>query len=80
MAPVVEVHPAPIYNDNSDDASEAVLPVIKQKKNKTISIKSINIATTWQLENADDVKKYITELETKLMKTLESDTIINIEF
>ena len=80
MAPAVEVPPASVYNDNSDDASEAVPPVIKQKKNKTISIKSINIATTWQLENADDVKKYITELETKLMKSLESDTIINIEF
>ena len=80
MTPVDEVPPAPVDNDNCDDTSESVVHVVKQKKSKTISIKSINIATTWQLENADDVKKYIKELETKLMKTLESDTIINIEF
>ena len=31
-------------------------------------------------KTADDVKKYITELETKLLNSLEEDTIINIEF
>ena len=45
-----------------------------------ISIKSINNAATWQLENEADVKKYIVELEKKLMNMLEEDTIINIEF
>ncbi len=35
---------------------------------------------TWRLENEADVKKYIVELEKKLMNTLEDDTIINIEF
>ena len=47
---------------------------------ETVSIKSINNATTWQLESESDVKKYIVELEKKLMNTLEEDTIINIEF
>ena len=30
--------------------------------------------------DTDDVKKYITELEKKLMNSLEEGTIINIEF
>ena len=55
-------------------------PAPKVKRKKTVSIKSINNATTWQLENEADVKKYIAELEKKLMNTLEEDTIINIEF
>ena len=50
------------------------------KKKKTVSIKSINNATTWQIETEDDVKLYIAELEKKLMNTLEDNTIINIEF
>ena len=55
-------------------------PAPKVKRKKTVSIKSINNATTWQLENEADVKKYVAELEKKLMNTLEEDTIINIEF
>ena len=53
---------------------------MKVKKKKTLSIKSINAASTWQIENKTDVKKYIAELEKELMNTLEEDTIINIEF
>lgn len=57
-----------------------VAPAPKVKRKKTVSIKSINNAATWQLENEEDVKKYIVELEKKLMNILEEDTIINIEF
>lgn len=70
--------PAPIDdNADTDEAPPTNEPV---KRQKTISIKSINNSATWQIETADDVKKYVSELEDKLMKTLESDTIINIEF
>ena len=55
-------------------------PAPKVKRKKTVSIKSINNAATWQLENEADVKKYMAELEKKLMNILEEDTIINIEF
>ena len=58
----------------------SAVSVPKVKKRKTVSIKSINNAITWQLENEADVKKYIAELEKKLINTLEEDTIINIEF
>lgn len=64
--------------ENSNPISAVSQPKVKRKK--TISMKSINNATPWQLESEADVKKYITELEKKLMNTLEDDTIINIEF
>ncbi len=63
-------------DENTGDVSVAT--VVKQRK--TISIKSINNEASWQIESAEDVKKYITELEKKLLATLEEDTIINIEF
>lgn len=61
---------------------EKVSPVsvLKQKKKRTISIKSINTETTWQLETAEDVKRYVADLEKKLLARLEDDTIIHVEF
>lgn len=55
-------------------------PKPKIKKQKTISIKSVTVESTWQLETPEDVKHYVAALESKLMKTLEEDTVINIEF
>lgn len=49
-------------------------------RQKTISIKSINIEQSWQLKTEADVEKYIKGLEKKLIEKLEDDTIINIEF
>lgn len=76
--------PAPVSdnndNDGGNDTPVVTPPPAPVKKQKTISIKAINTQSTWQLENADDVKKYITELEKKLMNSLEEGTIINIEF
>ena len=63
-----------------EPAPYIVTPVSKVKKQRTISIKSINTETTWQIENAEDVKKYVAELEKRLIAQLEEDTIINIEF
>ncbi len=50
------------------------------KRKKTVSIKSINNAATWQIETEEDVKRYVAELEKKLIGTLEENTVINIEF
>lgn len=71
---------AQISADEGDDISADDVPEVNVKRSKTISIKSINNASTWQIETEDDVKRYISELENKLMNTLEDNTIINIEF
>nr|MCR5807899.1 BREX system P-loop protein BrxC [Oscillospiraceae bacterium] len=61
--------------DNGGDTPEP------QKKNKKmVSIKTINTSNTWQIETEADVKKYVSELENRLMAQLEDNTIINIVF
>ena len=55
-------------------------PKPKIKKQKTISIKSVTVESTWQLETPEDVKRYVAALESMLINTLEEDTVINIEF
>ena len=62
----------------NDGATPDPQPVIKTRK--TISIKTVNNASTWQIETEEDVKKYIAGLEKKLLGMLEKNTIINIEF
>ena len=64
--------------DPVEDVPVTPVPVVKKKK--TISIKSVNTASTWQLETADDVRRYVYELEKKLIDALEEDTVINVEF
>ena len=50
------------------------------KKQKTISIKTINTSTTWQLETPEDVDKYLRDLRNKLISKLEENTVVHIEF
>ena len=54
--------------------------VMHEKKNKKVSIKSVNTSTSWQLETKEDVDKHIKELRDKLYETLEEDTVIHIVF
>ena len=67
-------------NDTSSNTNAPATPPRPAKKKKTVSIKTINNAATWQIESEADVKRYVAELENKLMNALEDDTIINIEF
>lgn len=71
--------PAPDNGNNTDAPAEH--PVSKPvKKRKSISIKSVNTSSTWQIETEEDVKKYAAELEKRLIAVLEDNTVINIEF
>lgn len=72
--------PAASGQEQRDETTTPVTPAPKVKKTKTISIKSVNTEQTWQIESPEDIKHYIAELEKKLIRTLEEDTIINIEF
>lgn len=56
------------------------MPQPKIKKRKNISIKSVNLAASWQIETPQDVDKYIAALKERILKELDADTIINIEF
>ena len=62
-------------------ATEPVTPPApKQKKQKTVSIKSINTEATWRIETVQDVDNYVEALRKKLKRSIENDTILNVEF
>ena len=58
----------------------ATPPVPKVKKRRNISIKSINIAGSWQIETSQDVDKYIAALRERILNELDEESVINIEF
>ena len=78
---ITEEQAAKNVGDNeTGDTDTPAVPVQPVKKKKTVSIKSINNAATWQIESEEDIKRYLAELEKKLINTLEDDTVVNIEF
>ena len=52
----------------------------KVKKQKTVSIKTINTEATWRIETEADVERYIETLKTKLKQRIQDDIILNVEF
>ena len=60
--------------------TKPVAPPPKIKKHKNISIKTVNVANSWQIESVQDVDKYMAGLREQIIKELDEDTVINIEF
>lgn len=61
-----------------EDGDSVPKPAIKTEK--SISIRNVTLASTWQIETPEDLDKYIKDLREKILKELEQDTIVNIEF
>ena len=57
-----------------------IAPPPKIKKHKNISIKTVNVANSWQIETVQDVDKYMAALREQIIKELDEDTVVNIEF
>ena len=74
-----QLEPAKEKNNTGKDIP-TLAPVKPIKKRKTISIKTVNNATSWQIETEEDVRKYVADLEKKLIGSLEDNTVINVEF
>lgn len=66
--------------NNSNDYSTQNIPVPKVKQRKNISIQTINISNSWQIETAQDLDKYLAGLRNEIINELDENTIINIEF
>ena len=54
--------------------------LVMPARQKSISIKSVSLTSSWQIESVQDRDKYISELREQIMKELDQDSIINIEF
>jgi len=68
--------PAPAPDDNGSIPA----PVVQVKKRKNVSIKTLNHEASWDIETSDDIEKYLSGLRTQLLKQLEENTVIRIEF
>jgi hypothetical protein len=67
------------YGDGGDKTVDTQLqPKVKKKKN--ISIKSISVSSSWRIETAEDVDKYMDALKKRILSELDENTIVNIEF
>jgi hypothetical protein len=62
---------------DQNEANKVVKPI---KKQFNISIKDINPSNSWQIENKDDLEKYLQVLKIRLEKEIREDTILNVEF
>jgi hypothetical protein len=51
----------------------------KMRTIKNLSIKTVAKTSSWRIENAEDVDKYLNVLRENLMKEINDDTIVNIE-
>lgn len=70
------LEPAP--QDKPDEPRKQI--VVPVKKQRTVSIRAINNQPTWQIETQADVRRYMSELEAKLIAQLEENTILHVEF
>lgn len=52
----------------------------KVKKRKNVSIKSLNVASSWQIEFVHQLDDHLAQLKDRILKELEDDTVVNIEF
>ncbi|NLB52378.1 MAG: BREX system P-loop protein BrxC [Syntrophomonadaceae bacterium] len=63
-------------NGNEKDPTPQPKPV----SSRNISIKDLNLSNSWRVETEEDLDKYIAVLKERILKELEKDVIVNIEF
>lgn len=61
---------------------EAVDMTIKVpvKKTKNVTIKNVTHTSSWRIESAEDVEKCVNQLKISLLKELDGNDIVNVEF
>lgn len=61
---------------------EAVDMTIKVpvKKTKNVTIKNVTHTSSWRIESAEDVEKCVNQLKKSLLKELDGNDIVNVEF
>lgn len=57
-----------------------VVVKVPQKKTKNVSIKTVAHTSSWRIEKAEDVDKYIDQLRKTLLDELNENDIVNVEF
>jgi len=60
--------------------TDLVIEVPKKKKTKNVTIKNVAHTSSWRIEKAEDVDRYIEELRKSLLGELNQNDIVNVEF
>jgi len=57
-------------------------PAVKTpvKKTKTVSIKTVNPSGSWHIDSREDAERYIAALRERILRELDDNTTLNIEF
>ena len=50
------------------------------KKTKNVTIKNVTHTSSWRIESAEDVEKYVDKLRKSLMDELDGNDVVNVEF
>lgn len=68
------------HGENTKQVQEPAARYVQPKRSKTISIKSVVLTNSWRIQSPSDVDACVSALKKELLKKLDDDTIINIEF
>ncbi len=55
-------------------------PAVKPKKTSRVTIKKVAKTTSWKVESAEDIDKYLESLRKSLLEELEGNDVVNVEF
>ena len=68
--------------DNEDAGAPAtdIVVNVPVKRTKNVTIKNVARTSSWRIEKAEDVDKYIDQLKKTLLDELNNSDIINVEF
>ena len=65
---------------NPDGGSADMVIKAPVKKTRNVTIKSITHTSSWRVESAEDVEKYVERLRRSLLAELDGNDIVNVEF
>jgi hypothetical protein len=67
---------------NTNGNATDIVVKVPVKKTKNVTIKNVTHTSSWRIENADDVEKYVNQLRSSLLNEInnESVDVVNIEF
>ena len=63
-----------------EKCGEGQPPENPPKRTKSVSIRTVTSSASWQIETEAELDNYLKELKARIMKEINDDTIINLEF
>ena len=65
---------------NQDGGAVDFIIKVPVKKTKNVTIKNVTHTSSWRIESVEDVEKCVNQLKESLLKELDVNDIVNVEF